>query len=132
MCGGPKSLHILHHNADIFWYLGSGAHSGYFEYTVLLKNLLEGVAEFIIEPSHEIMVLFVPSSNVHAQPSTGAMCLMFGRTFHLFPYFIAWASANKTVKALVRLRRCAGSPEPSLVAYVINSITGSITAQDSA
>ena len=28
----------------------------------------------------------------------------------------------RTVKALARLRGCAGSPEPSLVAYVINTI----------
>ena len=29
----------------------------------------------------------------------------------------------RTAKALVRLRGCAGSPEPSLVAYVISAIT---------
>ena len=28
----------------------------------------------------------------------------------------------RTVKALVRLRECAGSPEPSLVAYVVSTI----------
>ena len=31
-------------------------------------------------------------------------------------------SCVRTAKALVRLRGCAGSPEPSLVAYVISTI----------
>ena len=38
----------------------------------------------------------------------------------LFVYF--HTLCVQTVKALVRLRGCAGSPEPSLVAYVISTI----------
>ena len=37
-----------------------------------------------------------------------------------FVYFLA--SCVRTVKALERLQGCTGSPEPSLVAYVINTI----------
>ena len=37
-----------------------------------------------------------------------------------FAYF--HTSCVRTVKALARLHRCAGSPEPSLVAYVISTI----------
>ena len=46
----------------------------------------------------------------------------------VFVYF--HTSCVLTAKALARLRGCTGSPEPSLVAYVINSITpwaGSVT-----
>ena len=51
------------------------------------------------------------SSNEHTQPSSGA------RSFVYFHTYCVW-----TEKALVRLRRCAGSPEPSLVACVISTI----------
>ena len=44
------------------------------------------------EPTHEIMALFVlskiHSSNAHAQPSSGARCLIFGRVLRLRPYFM--------------------------------------------
>ena len=33
------------------------------------------------------MVLFI-SSNTHAQPSSGARCLIFGPTLRLLPYFM--------------------------------------------
>ena len=54
------------------------------------------------------------SSNAHAQPSSGARCLIFGRTFH--------SLCVQTAKALARLHRCAGSPVPLLVVYVISTI----------
>ena len=73
----------------------------------------------IIEPAHEIMAHFIlrptHSSNVHAHPSSGARCLIFGRTLRLLPNF----TCVRTAKALARLRGCTGLPEPSLVAYVI-------------
>ena len=53
-------------------------------------------------------------SNAHAQLSTEARCLIYGRTH---------TSCVRTVKAFARLRGCAGSPEPSLVAYVISTIS---------
>ena len=58
------------------------------------------------------------SSNAYAQPSSGARCLIFGRTLDLLPFFLC----VRTAKALTRQRGRAGSPEPSLVAYVINAI----------
>ena len=39
--------------------------------------------------------------------------------FLVGPFVYFHTSCVRTVEALVRLRRCAGSPEPSLVAYVI-------------
>ena len=56
-------------------------------------------------------------SNRHAQPSSGARCLIFGRHFVYFHISCVW-----TAKALATLCRCTGSPEPSLVAYVISTI----------
>ena len=53
------------------------------------------------------------SSNMRVQPSSWARCLNFGQTLRLLPHLM-WR--------LVRLHRCAGSPEPSLVAYVISTI----------
>ena len=43
------------------------------------------------EPSREILVLFVlrkHSANAHAQPSSGARCVIFGLTLRLLPYFM--------------------------------------------
>ena len=76
-----------------------------------------------LEPAQEIMALFVlrtHSLNAHAQPSSGARCLIFGRTFRLLH-----TSCVRTAKALARLRGCAESPEPSLVAYLISTIISS-------
>ena len=58
-----------------------------------------------------------PSSNAFAHPSSGARCLIL-----VGPFFYFYTSCVRTAKALARLRRCAGSPEPSLVAYVISTI----------
>ena len=61
------------------------------------------------EPAHEIIVLFVLRelilSNAHAQPLSGARCLIFGRTLCLLPYFMCANSdgSNETV----RMRRLA-------------------------
>ena len=50
------------------------------------------------------------------QPSNGARCLILVRPFIYFSILCV-----QTVKALARLHGCAGSPEPSLVAYVIST-----------
>ena len=42
--------------------------------------------------------------------------------FLVGPFVYFHTSCLRTAKALARLRRCAGSPEPSLVAYVISTI----------
>ena len=53
----------------------------------------------------------------HAQPSSWDRCLMFGWTFVCFHF-----PCVRTAKVLVRLCGCAGSPEPSVVAYVKSAI----------
>ena len=55
--------------------------------------------------------------NAHAQPSSWARCLIFDQALRLLPYFMCVNS-----KGLARLRRCADSLEPSLVASVISAI----------
>ena len=52
------------------------------------------------------------SSNTHAQPSSGARCLNFGRTLRLLPYFMCTNSEGSG----------SGSPEPWLGACVISTI----------
>ena len=68
------------------------------------------------EPAHEIMVLFALYKHIHAQPSSGARCLIFGRTLRLLPYFMCANSEGSG-----ETRGCTGWPEPSLVAYVIST-----------
>ena len=57
------------------------------------------------------------SSNAHEQPSSGARYLIFGRPFVYFH-----TSCVRTAKALARPRGYVGSPDHSLVAYVISYI----------
>ena len=78
-----------------------------------------------------LMRLWHFSSSVNSffkRARSGARCLFFFffffffffcRTFPLFPYFMC--SCVRTVKALARLRGCAGSLEPSVVAFVIST-----------
>ena len=81
-----------------------------------------------LEPAHEIMALFVfrkliLQTRTCSHPVGLDVWLLVGA----FVYF--HASCVRTAKALARLCGCAGSPEPSLVAYVISTIiswTGSI------
>ena len=78
------------------------------------------VSSTLNEPAHEIMALsflhkFILQTRMCSHP--GARCLIFGRAFIYFH-----TSCVLTAKALARLRGCAGSPEPSLVAYVISTI----------
>ena len=59
--------------------------------TFFLSVILSMFAIFQFETCHETMVLFVlrtHSSNAHAQPSSGARCLIFGRSLRLLPYFM--------------------------------------------
>ena len=71
----------------------------------------------IIEPCHEIMVLFllcklILQTCMHSHP------MRLGVTFLVYFH----TSCVRTSKAQARLCECAGSPEPSLVAYVISTI----------
>ena len=56
------------------------------------------------------------SSNAHP---VGLDVWLFGRTGPIVSFY---TSCVRIAKALARLRGCAGSPEPSLVAYVISTI----------
>ena len=76
----------------------------------------------VYEPSHEIMVhfillKFIPQTRMRSHP------VLLDVWFLVGPFVYFHTSYVRTAKALVRLRGCAGSPEPSLVAsYVINTI----------
>ena len=75
----------------------------------------------IFEPFHEIVVLFVLPKlilqmRMHSHPMGLDVWVWVGS----FVYF--HTLCVRTAKALARLCGCAGSPEPSLVAYVISSI----------
>ena len=79
------------------------------------------VSRKIIEPSNEIMVRFVLRKRIlqtrmrsHLE---GLDVWLLVGPFVYFPTLCV-----RRAKALARLRRCGGSPEPSLVAYVIKTI----------
>ena len=78
-----------------------------------MKNML-----WVLMPSHETMVLFVLRKLIlqtfmRSHP-TGLDVWFFVRPFVYFH-----TSCVRTAKALARQRKCAGSPKPSLVAYVM-------------
>ena len=73
------------------------------------------------EPAHEIMALsflrkLILQTRMRKHPVRLDVWFLVG----LFIYF--HTSCVRTAMALARLRGCAGSPEPSLVAYVISAI----------
>ena len=74
-----------------------------------------------IEPAHEIMALCVlrkPILQMHMRNHPAGLDVwLFVR---LFVY--SYTLCVRTVKALTRLRGWAGSPEPSLLAYVISTV----------
>ena len=76
---------------------------------------------FSFEPSHEIMALFdlhklILQTRMRSHP------MGLDVWFLVRPFVYFHTSCEQIAKALVRLRRCAGSPEPSLVVYVISTI----------
>ena len=70
---------------------------------------------------HEIMALFVLRKLI---PQTRMRSHRVGLDFWLLvgPFVYFHTLCVRTAKALARLRACAGSPEPSLVAYAISTI----------
>ena len=73
------------------------------------------------EPSHQIMPLFVLRklilpTRMRSHPVGLIVWFLVG------PFVYFHTSIVRTAKALARLRGCAGSPEPLLVAYVISTI----------
>ena len=74
------------------------------------------------EPSHEITVLFVLLKPV-LQMRMRSHPVGLEVWFLVRPLVYFHTSWVRTAKALARLRRCAGSPEPLLVAYVSTIIS---------
>ena len=73
------------------------------------------------EPAHEIMALFVLSKLI-LQTRMRGHPVGLDVWFLVGPFVYIHTSCVRTAKALVRLCRCAGSPEPSLVTCVISTI----------
>ena len=73
------------------------------------------------EPEHEIMALFVHRKLI-LQTRMRSYPVGLDVWFFVRPFVYFHTSCVRTAKALARLLRCAGSPEPSLVAYVISTI----------
>ena len=76
------------------------------------------ITSMILDYLSHLIRLWHFSSNTHAQLSSGAKCVIFSRALRLLPYFMCANSEGSGETA----RGCAGSPEPSLVAYVIRII----------
>ena len=71
------------------------------------------------EPTHEIMAFFVLrklQTGMRNHPVWLDVLVLVG------PFVYFHTSCEQTAKALARLRGCAGSPEPLLVAYVMSTI----------
>ena len=73
------------------------------------------------EPSHEIMALFVLRKLIF-QTCMRSHPVALDVGFLVGPFVYFRTSCVRIAKALARLRRCAGSPKPSLVAIVISII----------
>ena len=73
------------------------------------------------DPAHEIMALFILRQLI-LQTCMGSHLVGLDVWCLIGPFVCFHTSCVRTAKALARLRGCAGSPEPSLVAYVIITI----------
>ena len=73
------------------------------------------------EPSQEIMVLFVLRKLI-LQMGMRSHPVGLDVWFFVRSFVYCHTSCVRTAKALARLRGCTGSPEPLLIAYVINTI----------
>ena len=76
---------------------------------------------FIFEPSHEIMALFVLHKLI-LQTRMRSHPVGLDVWFLVRPFVFFHTSCVRTAIALARLRGCAGTPEPSLVAFVRSTI----------
>ena len=72
-------------------------------------------------PAHEIMTLFVLRKLI-LQTRMRSHQMGLDLWFLIEPFVYFHTLCERTAKALARLRGCAGSPDPSLVAYVISTI----------
>ena len=90
-------------------------------FSICGKELKMTIKIRITEPCHEIMVLFVLRKLI-LQTLMRSYPMGLDVWFLVGPFVYFHTSSVRTAKALARLRRCAGSPEPSLVVWVINTI----------
>ena len=81
-----------------------------------------GTRTIWFEPSHEIMALFVLRKFI-LQTRISGHPLGLEVWFLVGPFVYFHTLCVRTAKALARLRGCAVSPEPSLFAYAISTIT---------
>ena len=86
---------------------------------VLLARIYNGT--FINDKAHEIMVFFVRNKLI-LQMRMRSHSMGLDVWFLVGPFIYFHSLCVRTAKALVRLRGCAGSHEPSLFAYVIRTI----------
>ena len=84
-------------------------------------KVYQNISSVLFEPAHEIMALFILRKLIlQTRMRSHPVELNVWVLVWLFVYF--HTSCVQTAKALVRLHGCAGSPVPSLVAYVICTI----------
>ena len=94
-----------------------------------LSHIQHLASVIIIEPAHEIMALFVLRKLI-LQTRMRSHLVGLDVWCLVGPFDFFHTSYVRTAKALARLHECAGSPEPTLVAYMISTIiscAGSIT-----
>ena len=86
------------------------------------NNVVVSVVFFILfEPAHEIIALFILRKFI-LQTRICSHPVELDVWFLVGPFVYFHTSCVRTAKALARLRGCAGSPKPSLVAHVISTI----------
>ena len=73
------------------------------------------------EPTHEIIAL-IALCKLHLQTRMRSHPMGLHVCFLVRSFVYLYTLCVRTAKALARLRVCTGSPEPSLVAYVISTI----------
>ena len=73
------------------------------------------------EPAHAIMVFFVLRKLI-LQTRMSSHPVELNVWILVRPFFYFYTSCMRTAKALAIMRGCGGSPEPSMVAYVISTI----------
>ena len=68
---------------------------------------------------HFVLLRLILQTRMRSNPVGLDVCIFF---YFVRPFVYVHTSCVRTAKALARLRGCAGSPEPSLVACVISTI----------
>ena len=88
---------------------------------IVLLRSEKGKQQTLNEPAREIMALFILHKLI-LQMRMRSYPVGLNVWFLVWPFVYFHTSCVRTAKALARLHGCAGSPEPSLVAYVISTI----------